>query len=252
VRDVIPVINGWANPGKLDELHAHACRVYGKDRLELFGISCIDDDDLLLKNDVWGERGMVAHLLEMKRQGRIGATWCSTHAEPAYVRRLVECGAFDAIMLAYNPLGFHALSYHARSEGKEYEDLAANAREIFPLAARAGVSLLVMKPLAGGMLVRSKAFPQHKRFSSETQHLTASEILRTILQMPGVTAVVPGTASVEEAEENARAGHEPATLDAAATRMETDERWQAMGDMPFDGKRMIWGGFEPIFDSAGD
>ncbi|MCB1625444.1 MAG: DUF1428 domain-containing protein [Pseudomonadales bacterium] len=42
------------------------------------------------------------------------------------------------------------------------------------------------------------------------------------------------------------------TLDAAATRMETDERWQAMGDMPFDGKRMIWGGFEPIFDSAGD
>jgi len=28
-----------------------------------------------------------------------------------------------------------------------------------------------------------------------------------------------------------------------------DERMAAMGDMPFDGKRMFWGGFTPIFDT---
>ena len=37
--------------------------------------------------------------------------------------------------------------------------------------------------------------------------------------------------------------------DAANERIRTDPRMQAMGDtMPFDGKRMIFGGFAPILD----
>ncbi len=39
------------------------------------------------------------------------------------------------------------------------------------------------------------------------------------------------------------------TYDAAAGRMETDPRWKDMPEMPFDGGRMIWGGFDPIFDT---
>ena len=40
-----------------------------------------------------------------------------------------------------------------------------------------------------------------------------------------------------------------ATADACFATMETDERWQKL-DMPFDGKRMIFGGFETIFSAA--
>lgn len=40
-----------------------------------------------------------------------------------------------------------------------------------------------------------------------------------------------------------------ATCDAATEKMQNDERWNEMGDMPFDGKRMIYAGFEPVFDS---
>lgn len=40
-----------------------------------------------------------------------------------------------------------------------------------------------------------------------------------------------------------------ATCDAAAEKMQDDERWKDMGDMPFDGKRMIYAGFEPIYKS---
>ena len=37
--------------------------------------------------------------------------------------------------------------------------------------------------------------------------------------------------------------------DAASARMMSDPRMKAMGDaMPFDGKRMIFGGFTPILD----
>ena len=41
-----------------------------------------------------------------------------------------------------------------------------------------------------------------------------------------------------------------ATCDAAAEKMQTDERWKDMGEMPFDGMRMIWAGFDPVFDSG--
>lgn len=37
------------------------------------------------------------------------------------------------------------------------------------------------------------------------------------------------------------------TCEAAHARMENDEFWtEEMGEMPFDGMRMIWGGFSPI------
>lgn len=39
-----------------------------------------------------------------------------------------------------------------------------------------------------------------------------------------------------------------ATCDAAWQAMMNDPAMQDMGEMPFDGKRMFWGGFAPIVD----
>ena len=39
------------------------------------------------------------------------------------------------------------------------------------------------------------------------------------------------------------------TADAAWARMQDDPAMKDF-DMPFDGKRMIWGGFEPVFESG--
>lgn len=39
-----------------------------------------------------------------------------------------------------------------------------------------------------------------------------------------------------------------ATADAAWEKMQNDPAMADM-DMPFDGKRMIWGGFQPVFES---
>jgi len=36
--------------------------------------------------------------------------------------------------------------------------------------------------------------------------------------------------------------------DAAMQRMMSDPRMEALGEMPFDGKRMIYGGFAPILE----
>ena len=42
-----------------------------------------------------------------------------------------------------------------------------------------------------------------------------------------------------------------AVRDAANKAMMEDPRFEALGEMPFDGKRMILSGFAPIFDSEG-
>ncbi|MGY0651290.1 DUF1428 domain-containing protein [Luteimonas sp. A537] len=39
-----------------------------------------------------------------------------------------------------------------------------------------------------------------------------------------------------------------ATCDSAWQKMETDEAMQQMGEMPFDGSRMVYGGFAPLFE----
>ena len=37
-----------------------------------------------------------------------------------------------------------------------------------------------------------------------------------------------------------------ATADRCMAAMENDPKWQDIGDIPFDGKRMIFGSFEPV------
>ncbi|URW77029.1 DUF1428 domain-containing protein [Sphingomonas donggukensis] len=39
-----------------------------------------------------------------------------------------------------------------------------------------------------------------------------------------------------------------ATRDAGWAKVMADERMKPPGDMPFDGKRMFWGGFAPLLD----
>ncbi|MEP7129857.1 MAG: DUF1428 domain-containing protein [Sphingomicrobium sp.] len=43
---------------------------------------------------------------------------------------------------------------------------------------------------------------------------------------------------------------EKATRDAAWKAIMDDESMRPQGEMPFDGKRMFWGGFEKILDTA--
>jgi hypothetical protein len=211
-RDVLILSQGYGDLAHFEWLFESACRKFGTTRLPMFGIACVDDREYL-GEPVWGPGGMVEFLEKRRAEGRLGGIFCTTHGAPEYIARLVTSGCFDAIMLSYNALGFHLLSYHP-DPSRRYEDIARNRSEIFPLAARHDVGLMIMKPLAGGLLCESKSFPPRAAFSAAPGRLTAAEVLRDILRHPEVASVVPGTSSVEEAEENARAGHEPIVLSA--------------------------------------
>lgn len=203
-RRVIVFTQGYGNPAHFEWLFEMACLRAKKKTLDVFGIACVEDRESLNEN-VWGPGGMIEFLLRKKRDGRLRSIFAESHGTPEYIRRLIESRVFDSILLAYNTLGFHALSYCPEPPAT-FENVPRNKLEIFPLARKHNVSILLMKSLGGGLLCPGKAFPSRVRFSAEQNPLAAGDILRYLLQDPDITAVVPGTASVEEAEENAKAG----------------------------------------------
>lgn len=226
--DVIVCSQGYGSMELFEYFFESTCAKFGKRSLELFGIACVEDREALGEN-VWGAGGMVEFLLRKKREGRLHGIFCTTHGAPEYIRGLIRTNVFDALMVAYNVLGFHLLSSSplrgqqdaARARGSRssqpllpaaieqrttFETISRNRAEVFPLARQHDIGLMIMKPLAGGLLCAGKAFPSRAGSAPEGAQISAREALRFILASPEVSCVVPGTASPAEAEENALAG----------------------------------------------
>jgi predicted aldo/keto reductase-like oxidoreductase len=134
------------------------------------------------------------------------------------MKDILERDVFDALMLAYNPLGHHLVTYRASTvwnfetppipiPNYEREDLFRTKSEILPLAQAKDVGILLMKPLAGGLLCNGKAFPTYAYRDNLPPNPSPPQVLRFLLDSEPVAAVVPGMASVEEVEENAVAGN---------------------------------------------
>jgi predicted aldo/keto reductase-like oxidoreductase len=227
--DVIVCNQGWGPIDLFERTFEDTCSKFGKERLELFGITCIEDREAAGDN-LWGPGGLADFLLRKKEEGRLGGIFCTTHKPPEYIKRLIETDIFDALMISYNLLGFHLLSEcdppPAQSWARDtferavlrirqeqgFESLPRNQTEVFPLAQQRDIGLMIMKPLAGGLLCEGKAFSARAPLVPESSRVGATRALRHILQHPEVACVVPGTASVAEAEENALAGHGVLTL----------------------------------------
>lgn len=216
-RKIIVASQGYDTPGnkngqvrQFEALFEATCKLFDTERLDLYGISCIENAEAL-KENVWGEKGIIEFLRNKKEEGRLSGIFCSTHGAPEYVKQLITCGIFDAVMIAYNILGYHLLSCNP-PPGHHFECIPRNKQEIFPLCQEHDVGLMIMKPLAGGLLCKSHAFPPHSEWMTSLKKLRAPDVLRSILINPEVSCVLPGTVSIQEAEENALSGYAPITL----------------------------------------
>jgi predicted aldo/keto reductase-like oxidoreductase len=202
-KDIIICSQGYGPLELFEHFFENTCRTFDKERLELFGIACIDDREMLGEN-VWGNGGAVQFLLKKREEGRLGGIFCTTHGTPGYIKKLIESNLFDALMIPYNMLGFHLLT--ANLPGKKSEHLQGNKDVVFPSARKHDIGLMIMKPLAGGLLCSGHAFPPRNQLLPESDRIAAGKALRYILMNNEVACVVPGTASIQEADENARCG----------------------------------------------
>ncbi|GAK56579.1 aminotransferase class-III [Candidatus Vecturithrix granuli] len=215
---ILTCAQGWGTREYFEQIFERSCAAFETDRLDLFGIASLYDRERFGEN-VWGKGGLVEFLQQKKAEGRIGAIFCNTHSQPSHIKTIIERDVFDVLMLSYNLLGFHLLTYNPDTlfdhvvpppgvKGKwEFENIPLLKQEIFPLIEEKDLGLMIMEPLGGGLLCQAKAFPRYAPLACDCSAITASDILRTTLSENIISCVLPGTASVEEAAENALAGH---------------------------------------------
>jgi predicted aldo/keto reductase-like oxidoreductase len=216
-------VQAGGNRDQFERALDNTCAAFNRSHIDLFGITAISDQEAFGAN-VWGPGGLVELLQQWKQAGRIGAIFGSDHGSPEQMKVIIERNVFDALMLAYNPIGHHLVTYRAKTVWKfetppvpisnyEREDLRRTRTEILPLASRDDIGILLMKPLAGGLLCQGTAFPNHHYRQDFPTLPSPAEILRYLLETEPITAVIPGMACIEEVEENVRAGEPIPTLD---------------------------------------
>ena len=92
---------------------------------------------------------------------------------------------------------------------------------------------------AWGMFERFGCLGIAENWGVDVPHGKQTDFYRATKAEPGEAALFSWTAWPDRA-----------TCDAAGQKMMAEMEGQPMPEMPFDGMRMVWGGFEPIFDTG--
>ncbi|HZR94128.1 MAG TPA: aldo/keto reductase [Gaiellaceae bacterium] len=139
-------------------------------------------------------RGQLEWLEEEREAGRIDRLGVTHYSRGAFdeLAEALLTGRFDVVQLPYNP--------HER----EVE------RRLLPLADELGVSVIVMRPLGEGALVRrtppARALEPLRAFGVETW---AQALVKWVLSDARVDLAIPATSKPERTAENAAAGSPP-------------------------------------------
>jgi aryl-alcohol dehydrogenase-like predicted oxidoreductase len=159
------------------------------DLWQLHGISFDNDPELAFKPN-----GGYEALLEAKKQGKIRFIGFTGHKDPKLHLAMLQRGQFDALQMPLNPFDSHFHSFE---------------KEVLPEAAKRGVAVLGMKPMSGtGDPVKKSV-------------LSAEELLRYAMSLPGVTLTISGMEKLEYLQGNLKVAQSftPMTAEElAATR----------------------------------
>lgn len=153
------------------------------DRLDLYQLHSVSD--LQSWEQVTAKGGALEALKKAKAQGKLDHIGITIHRDHRAMRKAIESGEFETIMLAYSPI-----------------DSENVGPEILPLAKAKGMGVIVMKGLSGGQLARPA--PQGTD-RTEPDDIVAGS-LRWILSNEAVSCVIPGMTRLREVEENAATG----------------------------------------------
>lgn len=143
-------------------------------------IHCLDS---LSDWEAYQKNGVLAYLLEMRRQGVVRHIGLSTHT-PALANQVLDAGIVEQMMFSINP----GYDY----QHGEYAKGSADERmRLYRRCEAEGIGISVMKPFSGGQLLNGKTSPFGKA-------LTPYQCIQYALDKPGVLAVLPGIRSAED------------------------------------------------------
>lgn len=160
---------------------------------------------------VFGKGGALDVIESLRDQGLVSHIGMTTHESNENVIKCIDSGRIESITLTYNMLE------------REKEPVIQYAYEH-------GVGVVIMKPLAGGMLATPSDvlsnLPAGKKGS------TAAIGLSFVMSNPYVTTVPSGMTSVAEVEENVQTAEDfvPLTEDEREQLVHALDHFKALGD----------------------
>ncbi len=132
------------------------------------------------------KNGVLAYLLDMKKQGVVKHIGLSTHT-PELANLVLDAGIVEQLMFSINP----GYDYH---HGEYANGNAKERRDLYRRCEAEGVGISVMKPFSGGQLLDAKTSPFKKT-------LSMYQCIQYALDKPGVLTVLPGIRNAEDVRE---------------------------------------------------
>ena len=146
-----------------------------------------------LKMDRWEDFGVewMEEAMRARDEGLIGCIGFSSHDTPENVKKLIDLGLFEVVLMQYNLLD------------RRYEDTFAYARE-------KGMGAMVMGPVGGGRLAGPS--PELRSVTPSSVQTSADLALRFVLSNPNIDCAFSGMRSFEEVDENCRIASDETSL----------------------------------------
>lgn len=131
------------------------------------------------------QNGVLAYLMELKKQGIVRHIGLSSHT-PATIRHVLDEAPVDMLMFSVNPGYDYQQGDYAKGS---VEERAA----VYRRCEAEGIGISVMKPFSGGQMLDASISPFGKA-------LTQYQCIQYALDRPGVLTVLPGMGSVSQVE----------------------------------------------------
>lgn len=147
--------------------------------------------------------GIYEGALEAKKQGLVDHICFSTHASPEEIVRMLKTGLFEGVTISLSALNSKIMT------------------PVLDCAQACNVGVVVMNPLAGGLI------PQHNSYFSFLRHpsdsSTVEAALRFVYAHPAVKIVLSGMSTMKEMQENIAAfiGKQPEADNERINRVRT-------------------------------
>ncbi|UCH35709.1 MAG: aldo/keto reductase [Armatimonadota bacterium] len=151
------------------------------DHVDLYQFHSVSDLDSWAK--VMAPGGALEEARKAQQEGLVRHIGITMHRAVHEMEQAIESGAFETIMVAYNPL-----------------DPERVEPRVLPLAQEHDMGVIIMKPLSGGTL----SLPAEQKQPGARDPIVAGS-LRYILSNSAVTVVIPGIETAAQVEENAAA-----------------------------------------------
>lgn len=156
----------------------------GLEKIHFFNMWCILN--LQQYRKIMAPGGPYEGALKAKEEGLIDHIVFSTHCSGEEIETIVNEGAFEGVTLGYNATNF---AFRQKGIKAAYEK---------------GLGVVTMNPLGGGIIPQN---PQFYSFIKESDEDTLPQAaLKFNAAHKEITVVLPGMGTIEEVEENVKAG----------------------------------------------